>query len=92
MFTNNASDLKKIESDNQDLITLLHKTGIAKDISIKINQFVNEIIECKDGNKIEKLSDITQNFYQSFSKWMDENYLYQGYNCYDINFFKLVKI
>lgn len=57
---------------------MFNKTLVGKDVSKRINHFVNEIIEHKDSKRIEKLSDITQNFYQHFSKRMDESPIYKG--------------
>jgi hypothetical protein len=35
-------------------------------------------MEHKDRKKIETLSDITQTFYQNFSKSMEDNFIYKG--------------
>ena len=78
LYSSSASDLQKIEVDNKDLITMFHKTLVGRDVSKKINHFVNEIVEYKDNKKIEKLSDITQNFYQHFSKRMEDSPIYKG--------------
>ena len=77
LYINNA-DILKIEADNRDLITMFHKTPVSKDVYKRINHFVTEILEQKDSKKIEKLSDITQNFYQNFQKRMEENPIYKG--------------
>ncbi|OXU25499.1 hypothetical protein TSAR_000309 [Trichomalopsis sarcophagae] len=77
LYSSNASDLQKIETDNRDLINMFNKTLVAKDVSKKINHFVNEIVEHKDSKRIERLSEITQNFYQNFSKRMEESSIYK---------------
>ncbi|XP_058806155.1 rab5 GDP/GTP exchange factor [Phymastichus coffea] len=77
LYNSSTTELQKIESDNHDLISMFNKTIVGRDVFKKINYFVNEIVECKDGKKIEKLSDVTQNFYQNFSKRMEESSIYK---------------
>lgn len=78
LYNSSATELQKIEADNRDLISMFNKTVVGKDVSKKINHFVNEIVEYKDSKRIEKLSDVTQNFYQGFCKRMDESSIYKG--------------
>ncbi|XP_011494921.1 PREDICTED: rab5 GDP/GTP exchange factor, partial [Ceratosolen solmsi marchali] len=71
------SDFQNIEKDSTDLLCIINKTTIGNDVIKKITHFLNEIMEYKDSKRIEKLSDITQTFYQNFSKSMEENSIYK---------------
>lgn len=74
----NNVDILKVEAENRDLIVIFNKTPVARDVSKRINYFVSEVLENKDCKKIERLSDITQTFYQNFQKRMEEHILYKG--------------
>ncbi|KAL7305242.1 hypothetical protein TKK_0002627 [Trichogramma kaykai] len=71
LYNSNASDLDKIRVDNQDLLKVLD-TALLKDLQRKMDNFLIEILEAKDRKKIEKLSDLTQIFYQNCSKSLEE--------------------
>lgn len=78
LYNDCSIEIKKIETENQDLIVILKKMLIAKDVSKIINNFINEIIEHIDCKQIEKLSELTQNFYQNFSLKMEQISTYKG--------------
>lgn len=78
LYSDCKEEIKKIETENLDLITIIHKSQIIKDVSKKINNFINDILENTDCKQIEKLSDITQSFYQNFSIKMEHSSIYKG--------------
>ena len=66
----------KLES--RELLTIIGKTLAEKDVQKCINSFVNKIVQNKDFKRIEELSEIAQNFFQSFGKRMDNSPNYAG--------------
>lgn len=76
-LTHNNEDLDKVKYDNRDLLLKLTKQT-DKDIKKCIHSLVSNILQNRNVKKIDELSEITQNFYQIFSKRMDnsDNYNY----------------
>lgn len=72
------SDLEKVKTENRDLIAMIAKTPVEKDVRKCMNSFIIDILQNKDVKRIEELSEITQNFYQVFAKRLENSAKYAG--------------
>ncbi|XP_012143490.1 rabaptin-5-associated exchange factor for Rab5 isoform X2 [Megachile rotundata] len=69
-------DLMKVKIENRDLIAVIAKTPVEKDVRKCIHSFIIDILQNKDVKRIEELSEITQNFYQVFAKRLENSAKY----------------
>lgn len=69
-------DLEKVKIENRDLIAVIAKTPVEKDVRKCIHSFIIDILQNKDVKRIEELSEITQNFYQVFAKRLENSAKY----------------
>ncbi|CAK9822055.1 Rab5 GDP/GTP exchange factor [Anthophora retusa] len=75
-LTKDNSDLEKVKAENRDLIAMIAKTPVERDVRKCMHSFIIEILQNKDVKRIEELSEITQNFYQGFAKRLENNAKY----------------
>lgn len=77
-LTKDNPDLEKIKAENRDLIVMIAKTPVERDIRKCMHSFIIDILQNKDVKRIEELSEITQNFYQVFAKRLENSTKYAG--------------
>lgn len=77
-LTKDNPDLEKVKADNRDLIAMITKTPVERDVRKCMHSFIIEILQNKDVKRIEELSEITQNFYQVFAKRLENSAKYAG--------------
>ncbi|XP_017757948.1 PREDICTED: rab5 GDP/GTP exchange factor [Eufriesea mexicana] len=77
-LTKDNPDLEKVKADNRDLISMIAKTPVERDVRKCMHSFIIEILQNKDVKRIEELSEITQNFYQVFAKRLENSTKYAG--------------
>ncbi|XP_029038472.1 rab5 GDP/GTP exchange factor isoform X2 [Osmia bicornis bicornis] len=70
------SDLEKVKNENRDLIAMIAKTPVEKDVRKCMHSFIIDILQNKDVKRTEELSEITQNFYQVFAKRLENSAKY----------------
>lgn len=75
-LTKDNPDLEKVKTDNRDLIAMIAKTPVERDVKKCMHSFIVEILQNKDIKRIEELSEITQNFYQVFAKRLENSVKY----------------
>ncbi|XP_017886002.1 rab5 GDP/GTP exchange factor [Ceratina calcarata] len=75
-LTKDNPDLEKVKAENRDLIAVIAKTPVEKDVRKCMHSFIIEILQNKDVKRIEELSEITQNFYQMFAKRLENSTKY----------------
>lgn len=75
-LTKDNPDLEKIKAENRDLIVMIAKTPVERDIRKCMHSFIIDILQNKDVKRIEELSEITQNFYQVFAKRLENSIKY----------------
>lgn len=83
-LTKDNPDLEKVKADNRDLIGIIAKTPVEKDVRKCMHSFIIEILQNKDVKRIEELSEITQTFYQVFAKRLENSVKYAGIEKIDL--------
>lgn len=75
-LTKDNPDLEKVKAENRELIGIIAKTPVEKDVRKCMHSFIVDILQNKDVKRIEELSEITQNFYQVFAKRLENSTKY----------------
>ncbi|XP_076163237.1 rabaptin-5-associated exchange factor for Rab5 isoform X3 [Ptiloglossa arizonensis] len=75
-LTKDNSDLEKVKAENCEIIAMIAKTPVERDVKKCMYSFIIDILQNKDVKRIEDLSEITQNFYQVFAKRLENSAKY----------------
>lgn len=75
-LTKDNLDLEKVKAENRELIAIIAKTPVERDVKKCMHSFIIDILQNKDVKRIEELSEITQNFYQVFAKRLENSVKY----------------
>ncbi|XP_076640083.1 rabaptin-5-associated exchange factor for Rab5 [Colletes latitarsis] len=75
-LTKDNPDLEKVKTENREVIAMIAKTPVERDVRKCIHSFIIDILQNKDVKRIEDLSEITQTFYQVFAKRLENSSKY----------------